>query len=118
MCLDINSCRWSAVTNRKETRGFPILSPLSDLKDFDFTEPLDKYRFFEAMADNVPEHYPWRGNGLYTLEVVEYLLNKGITDKQHITRALHHALEPPIRPSKLQISGSLAWWAILVRSAS
>ena len=71
-CMDINSCRWSAVTNRKENRGFPILSPLSDLVDFDFTEPLEKYRFFEVLADDVPAHYPWRGSGLYILEVVEY----------------------------------------------
>ena len=60
--LDTNSCRWSAVTNRKENRGFPILSPLSDLVDFDFTEPLEKYRFFEVLADDVPVHYPWRGS--------------------------------------------------------
>ena len=71
-CLDINSCRWSAVSNRKENRGFPILSPLSDLVDFydpqiqDFMEPLETYR--------APEYHPWRGNGLYTLEVVGYLL--------------------------------------------
>ena len=65
------------MTHRKATRGFPILSPLSDLKDFDFAQPLGKYRFFEVMADNVPGHYLWRGNVRYTLEVVEYLLNKG-----------------------------------------
>ena len=63
-CLDINSCRWSAVTNRKENRGFPILSPLEDLVDFDFTEPLEKYRFFEVLADEVPAYYPWRGINL------------------------------------------------------
>ena len=57
-CMDTNSCRWSAVTNRKENRGFPILSPLDDLVDFDFTEPLEKYRFFEVLADDVPAHYP------------------------------------------------------------
>ena len=99
-CLDTNSCRWSAVTNRKENRGFPILSPLSDLVDFDFTEPLEKYRFFEVLADDVPEHYPWRGNGLYSLEVVEYLLDKGIIAKQSVTRALQHTLEIPMETFK------------------
>ena len=95
-CMDINSCRWSAVTNRKENRGFPILSPLSDLVDFDFTEPLETYRFFEVMADDVPEHYPWRGNGLYTLEVVEYLLDKGVIAERNVTRALQHTIEIPM----------------------
>jgi len=99
--LDINSCRWSAVTNRRQTRGFPILSPLDDLVEFfdpqiqDFVEPLETYRFFEVLAD-VPEHYPWRGNGLYSLEVVEYLLEKGIIAKQNVTRALQHTLEIPM----------------------
>ena len=48
---------------QKGNRGSPIWAPLSDLVDFDFTEPLDKYRFFEVMADDVPEHDAWRGNG-------------------------------------------------------
>ena len=52
------------------------------------------------LAGGVPEHYPWRGSGLYTLEVVEYLLGKGIIDKQHVTRALHHALEIPMETFK------------------
>ena len=43
----------------KENRGLPILSPLDDLVDFDFTEPLGKYRFFEVLADDVPAYYPW-----------------------------------------------------------
>jgi hypothetical protein len=73
----------------------PILSPLDDLVDFDFAEPLEKYRFFEVLAD-VPEHYPWHGNGLYTLEVVEYLLDKGIIAKQNVTRTLQHTLEIPM----------------------
>ena len=104
-CLDINSCRWSAVTNRKENRGFPALSPLDDLVDFynpqtqDFVEPLEKYRFFEVIAD-VPEHFPWHGNGLYILEVVEYLLEKGIIAKQNVTRALQHTIEIPMETFK------------------
>ena len=55
-CLDTNSCRWSAV-NRKENRGFPILSPLRDLVEFydpqiqDYVEPLETYMFFEVLAD-------------------------------------------------------------------
>ena len=48
------------------------------------------------MAD-VPEHYPWRGNGLYTLEMVEYLLNAGTIAKRNATRALQHALDIPTR---------------------
>lgn len=48
------------------------------------------------LADNVPEHDPWRGNGLYTLEMAAYLLNKGIIDKQHVTRARHRTLDIPM----------------------
>ena len=65
------------MTNRKENRGFPVLSLLDDLVDFcdpqtqDFAKPLETYRFFEVLAADVPKRYPWHGNGLYTLEVVE-----------------------------------------------
>ena len=48
-CLDINSCRWSAVTNRKENRGFPVLSPLEDLVDF--YERATNPRFRRALGD-------------------------------------------------------------------
>ena len=66
----------------------------------DFVEPLETYRFFEVLADDVPERYPWRGNGLYSLEVVEYLLDKGIIAKQNVTRALQHTLEIPMETFK------------------
>ena len=65
----------------------------------DFVEPLEKYRFFEVIAD-VPDHFPWHGNGLYILEVVEYLLEKGIIAKQNVTRALQHTIEIPMETFK------------------
>ena len=46
------------------------------------------------MAD-VPERYPWRGHGIYTLEVVEYLLHVGTIAKHNVTRALQHARDIP-----------------------
>ena len=64
------------------------------------------------MAD-VPERYPWRGNGIYTLEVVEYLLNVGTAAKHNVTRALQHALDIPTHvfvKADQQIMGALAEW--------
>ena len=46
------------------------------------------------MAD-VPERYPWRGNGIYTLEVIEYLLKSGTIAKHNVARALQRALDIP-----------------------
>ena len=68
--------------------------------EFDFAEPLDKYIFFGVLADGMPERHPRCGNGLYILEVVEHILNKGTIDKQRATRALHHTLEIPIETCK------------------
>ena len=116
--VDTNACRWSALTNREDGRGIPGLSPLCDLADFydphtqDFVAPLGTYRFFEVMAD-VPARYPWRGNGLYTLEVVEYLLNAGAIAKHNVTRALQHALDIPTHvfvKADQQIMDALAEW--------
>ena len=73
-CIDTIACRWSALTNRQDGRGIPVLSPLCDLVDLynphtqEFVAPLETYRFFEVVAA-VPEQYPWRGNGIFTLEV-------------------------------------------------
>ena len=64
------------------------------------------------MAD-VPERYPWRGNGIYTLEVVEYLLKYGTIAKRSATRALQHALDIPTHvfvKADQQIMDALAEW--------
>ena len=115
-CIDAIACRWSALTNKQDGRGVP--SPLCDLVDFndphtqECVAPLETYRFFEVMA-GVPERYPWRGNGIYTLEVVEYLLNVGTTAKHNVTRALQHALDIPTHvlvKADQQIMDVLAEW--------
>jgi len=78
----MNTCRWSALTNRVEGRCNPVLSPQCDLVNFYdphirvLVDPVNTYRFFEMMA-KIEECYPWSGNGLYTLEVVDYLLKSG-----------------------------------------
>ena len=64
------------------------------------------------MAD-VPERFPWRGGGLYTPEVVEYLLSVCTIAKHNVTRALQHALGIPAHvlvEAGQQIMGTLAEW--------